>query len=160
LYAARRTGLLAMESALSSLMHPSIEWSAAARNPQRPSHEISPEKQEAAGPDAGEAAPEALLPAHRTGLRRLGAALYSFSRKRHPKDMGPPEIEAFLTHLAVDRQVAASTQHQALSALLFLYREVLDMELEGHIHLPYARRPKRLPSVLSREEALAVIHAL
>ena len=64
-----------------------------------------------------------------------------FHHKRHPKDMGPPEIEAFLTHLAADGQVSASThtvpvpfrENQALSALLFLYREVLKMEFDQRI---------------------------
>ena len=52
-----------------------------------------------------------------------------FHQKRHPKDMGKPEVEAFLTHLAVERNVAASTQNQALSAILFLYNNVLNQEL-------------------------------
>jgi site-specific recombinase XerD len=65
--------------------------------------------------------------------------------------MGAPEIEAFLTHLAVDEQVAASTQNQALSALLFLYREVLHKEL-GPVDALRAKKPKRLPTVLTRDE--------
>ena len=52
-----------------------------------------------------------------------------FHQKRHPRDMGVAEIETFLTHLAVDRQVAAATRNQAKAALLFLYREVLDVDL-------------------------------
>lgn len=52
-----------------------------------------------------------------------------FHDKRHPAEMGAPEIEAFLTHLAVDQKVAASTQNQALSALLFVYRDVLEKDL-------------------------------
>ena len=82
-----------------------------------------------------------------------------FHDKRHPKDMGVPEIEAFLTHLAVDENVAASTQNQALSALLFLYRQVLDIEL-GAIRPVRAKKPKRLPTVMTREEAMNVITAL
>lgn len=54
----------------------------------------------------------------------------SFHNRQHPRDMGCAEIEAFLSHLAVERQVAASTQNQALSALLFLYRDVLKLELD------------------------------
>jgi len=54
-----------------------------------------------------------------------------FHNKRHPKDMGVPEIEEFLTHLAVDRNVSPSTQNQAFNALLFLYRNVLNISLEG-----------------------------
>ena len=80
-----------------------------------------------------------------------------FHNKRHPKDMGVPEIQAFLTHLAVDQHVAASTQNQALSALLFLYREVLRKDLERPIDYLRAKRPKRLPIVLTKEEALRVI---
>jgi len=80
--------------------------------------------------------------------------------KRHPKDMGTPEIEAFLTHLAVDQKVAASTQNQALNAILFLYREVLEQDLTGRINAIRAKRPKRLPTVLSREEAHRVLNAM
>lgn len=54
-----------------------------------------------------------------------------FHHKRHPKEMGNAEIEAFLTHLAIEGQVSASTQNQVLSALLFLYREVLNLEMSG-----------------------------
>ncbi|NIO70049.1 MAG: integron integrase [Anaerolineae bacterium] len=80
-----------------------------------------------------------------------------FHNKRHPKDMGSAEIEAFLTHLAVDQKVAASTQNQALSALLFLYRVVLKKDLEGLIDPVWAKKPKRLPTVLTKEEARQVI---
>src|SRR5574337_296088 len=76
-----------------------------------------------------------------------------FHNKRHPQEMGAPEVEAFLTHLAVERKVAASTQNQALSALLFLYREVLHLEL-GSVDSVRARKPKRLPTVLTKSEAL------
>lgn len=71
--------------------------------------------------------------------------------------MGAAEIEAFLTHLAVDQKVAASTQNQALSALLFLYRDVLRQELENSIDAVRARQPKHLPTVLTREEVFKVI---
>jgi integron integrase len=83
-----------------------------------------------------------------------------FHDKRHPKDMGAAEIEAILTHLAVQQKVAASTQNQALSALLFLYRDVLRHPLDGPIDAIRARKPKRLPTVLTKEEALQVIGAL
>lgn len=69
--------------------------------------------------------------------------------KRHPRDMSAPEVEAFLTHLAVDRQVSASTQNQALSAILFLYRQVLGIELPWLENIVRAKRPVRLPMVLS-----------
>jgi len=74
--------------------------------------------------------------------------------------MGIPEIEAFLTHLAVDQKVAASTQNQALNAILFLYREVLKQDLEGRIDAIRAKRPKRLPTVLTREEVSRVLDAM
>jgi integrase len=82
-----------------------------------------------------------------------------FHKKRHPAAMGAPEIQSFLTHLASDRSVAASTQNQALSAVLFLYREVLHKEIEP-ILLSTAKRPARLPAVLTREEVLRVIDGL
>jgi site-specific recombinase XerD len=72
-----------------------------------------------------------------------------FHTKRHPKHMGEKEVEFFLTHLAVKQNVAASTQNQALNALLFLYRDVLLKPLDLSIHAVRARRPKRMPSVLS-----------
>jgi integron integrase len=82
-----------------------------------------------------------------------------FHSKRHPAEMGTPEIEAFLTHLAIEGQVTASTQNQALNALLFLYRHVLKQELDSRVDAIRAKRPSRLPVVLSPEEALAVIQA-
>jgi integron integrase len=85
-----------------------------------------------------------------TGIKRY----IFFHDKRHPKDMGSAEIEAFLTHLAVQQKVAASTQNQGLSALLFLYRDVLGQPLDRPIDAIRARKPKRLPAVLTKEEAL------
>lgn len=82
-----------------------------------------------------------------------------FHNKRHPKDMGSAEIEAFLTHLAVEGQVAASTQNQALNALLFLYREVLKLDV-AQVNAIRAKRSQYLPTVLTREEALTVIKNL
>ena len=72
--------------------------------------------------------------------------------KRHPRDLGAQEIETFLTDLAVRGNVAASTQNQALSALLFLYREVLGLDLPWMEGVTRAKRPQRLPVVLSRAE--------
>ncbi|HIC89023.1 MAG TPA: integron integrase [Anaerolineae bacterium] len=80
--------------------------------------------------------------------------------KRHPCDMGVREIEAFLTHLAVDLNVASSTQNQALQAILFLYREVLHQPLEAPLDYLRAKRPKRLPTVLTREEVQRVLDAM
>ena len=73
--------------------------------------------------------------------------------------MGKDEIEAFLTHLAVEGNVAASTQNQALSALLFLYKEVLHQPV-GYVDVTWAKKPVRLPVVLTREEVTAVIQQL
>jgi len=78
-----------------------------------------------------------------------------FHGKRHPAAMGELEIEAFLTHLAVNRNVAASTQNQAFSALLFLYREVLEKEL-AFVNATRAKKPVRLPVVLTPEEVQAI----
>jgi integron integrase len=77
--------------------------------------------------------------------------------KRHPRELGAREVEAFLTHLAMHGHVAASTQNQALSALLFLYREVLQQELPWMENIRRAKRPERLPVVLSREEVAALL---
>ncbi|HEY8585499.1 MAG TPA: integron integrase [Rhodanobacter sp.] len=74
------------------------------------------------------------------------------SGKRHPRDMGVAEVEAFLSGLAVHGKVAAGTQNQALSALLFLYREVLSVELPWMGSVVRAKRPQRVPVVLSRDE--------
>lgn len=80
-----------------------------------------------------------------------------FHDKRHPKGMGAPEIEAFLSHLAVERSVSASTQNQAKSALLFLYKEVLGMDLPWLDNVTQAKVPKRMPVVLTKEEVQAVL---
>lgn len=80
-----------------------------------------------------------------------------FHGKRHPREMGAAEVEAFLTHLAVDRTVSSSTQNQALAALLFLYKEVLAIQLPWLENLTRAKRPTRLPTVLSRDEVHAVL---
>jgi len=75
-----------------------------------------------------------------------------FSGKRHPAELGAAEVTAFLNYLARDRDVAASTQNQALSALIFLYREVLATPLPWLDELERVRRPARVPTVLTREE--------
>ena len=80
-----------------------------------------------------------------------------FHNKRHPNVMGAPEVEAFLTHLAVEGNVAASTQNQALSALLFLYREVLGLDLPWMQDMVRAKRPARLPVVLTQREVVSVL---
>jgi len=80
-----------------------------------------------------------------------------FHGMRHPKEMGKPDVEAFLTALAVERNVAASTQGQALAALLFLYKEVLHIELPWLDEVTRAKRPARLPTVLTREEVRGLV---
>ena len=83
-----------------------------------------------------------------------------FHGKRHPAEMGKIEVIAFLTHLAVQRNVAASTQNQALSAILFLYRDVLELELGWVEGFERPNRPARLPVVLTPAEARAVLAQL
>jgi len=80
--------------------------------------------------------------------------------KRHPREMGADEVQAFLTHLAVAGRVAASTQNQAKSALLFLYKEVLEVELPWLDKVEAAKTSKRLPVVLTRDEVMAVLSRL
>src|ERR1041385_7688848 len=83
-----------------------------------------------------------------------------FHSKRHPLQMGGPEVEAFLSHLAIQRHVAAATQAQALAALLFLYKRVLNVDLPWLKSVVRASRPKRLPVVLSRAEVRRVLSQL
>lgn len=84
-----------------------------------------------------------------------------FHSKRHPEEMGMADIEAFLTHLAVQGNVAASTQNQALNALLFLYRKVLERDLEGQkVESVRVRRKPKLPAVLTKDEVRRVISVM
>ncbi|MBI2455371.1 MAG: integron integrase, partial [candidate division NC10 bacterium] len=83
-----------------------------------------------------------------------------FHHVRHPADMAEPEINAFLTHLAIKENVSASTQNQALSALLFLYRHVLGREVGNLGDVISARKPHHLPVVMTREEVKAVLACL
>jgi integron integrase len=83
-----------------------------------------------------------------------------FHHKRHPNEMGKQEIEAFLTHLAKNLNVASSTQNQAFNALLFLYNQVLDKALGDKINATRAKKPRRLPTVMTNEEAMKVINNL
>jgi len=80
-----------------------------------------------------------------------------FNNVRHPQEMAEPEINAFLTHLAIKEKVSASTQNQALSALLFLYRHVIGREVGDLGNVIRARKPKRLPVVMTRDEVKAVL---
>jgi integrase len=83
-----------------------------------------------------------------------------FHHKRHPSDMGEAEVGQFLSHLATELHVSASTQNQALNALLFLYRQVLDQPI-GYVNgVVRAKRPRRLPVVLTRPEVRALLGSL
>ena len=94
--------------------------------------------------------------AYRDWVRRFILA----NGKRHPRDMGATEVEAFLSRLATESDVAASTQNQALSALLFLYREVLRIDLPWMESVVRAKRPQRVPTVLSRTEVTRLLAML
>lgn len=117
--------------------------------------------------------PSTLMAQVRSSVRRRGMSrrteeayaqwirrFIQFHGLRHPSTLGSAEVEAFLSHLAVDRDVAASTQNQALSALLFLYRNVLDIELPWLDELVRAKRPPRLPTVMTKQEVARVIDHL
>jgi integron integrase len=136
-------------------------------------HAAAASKAEPLESRAGEGEPPKLLDQVRAKLRRLGLArrteeaYVGWIRRfivaqglRHPSTMGALEVEAFLTHLATHGQVAAATQNQALSALLFLYREVLGIELPWMDEIRRAKRPERLPVVLTRVEVDAVLGEL
>ena len=125
------------------------------------------------GGRAGEGRPMGLLDQVRGRVRRLGLArrtedayiawIVRFIRangRRHPRELGGPQVEAFLTSLALRENVAPSTQNQALAALLFLYREVLGQDLPWMEEIRRAKKPRRLPVVLSREECAAVLGEL
>lgn len=114
-----------------------------------------------------------LLDQVRARVRRLGLAIRTeivyvdwirrfilANGKRHPREMGSREVEWFLTGLATKGKVAASTQNQALSALLFLYREVLGQELPWMENIRRAKRPERLPVVLTRDEVYRILEHL
>jgi integrase len=83
-----------------------------------------------------------------------------FHHKRHPRDMGQAQVEAFLTHMAVERKVSVSTHRQALSALLFLYQKVLGIELPWMDELARPVPKKRIPVVLTRPEVQALLGKL
>ncbi len=119
---------------------------------------------------ATEAKAPRLLDELRARMRRLGLSLRTeeayvgwvrrfilANGKRHPREMGAREVEAFLSGLATRGRVAASTQNQALAALLFLYREVLALELPWMNDIRRAKKPLRLPAVLTREEVAALL---
>ena len=82
-----------------------------------------------------------------------------FHHNKDPKEMGAQEIEDFLSHLAVDLNVSSSTQNQAFNALLFLYREVLKIDLDKSINAIRAKKPRYVPTVMTKEETMRVIAA-
>ena len=92
-------------------------------------------------------------------LRWVRRYIY-FHGKRHPQEMGGSEVEAFLSHLATEGRVSPSTQNQALAALLFLYREVLEKELPWMDGMVRAKRPARVPVVLTENEVRALLAQL
>ncbi len=83
-----------------------------------------------------------------------------FHGKRHPEEMGKMEVEAFLSHLAMNLNVAASTQNQAFNALLFLYKQVLKKDIGDNINSIRAKKSVRLPTVMTNDEAMKVINML
>ena len=83
-----------------------------------------------------------------------------FYGKRHPDELGAPEVEAFLTYLAVDGNVSAATQNLAKSAVLFLYREILERELPWLDHVEWAKTPTHMPVVLTRDEVMLILRRL
>jgi integron integrase len=83
-----------------------------------------------------------------------------FNGKRHPRDIGMQEVQQFLTHLAVEGRVAASTQSQALSAILFLYQQVLKQDIGWIDEVVHAKQPRRVPVVLTPDEVAAVLRHL
>jgi integrase len=83
-----------------------------------------------------------------------------FHAKRHPREMGAPQIEAFLSHLASEVHVSVATQRQAHNAIIFLYKHVLNIPLEAEIAPIRARRRPRLPVVMSKAETLAVLNQM
>jgi integron integrase len=83
-----------------------------------------------------------------------------FHRKKHPREMGGAEVTAFLSHLAIGRNVSASTQNQALNAILFLYRDVLKVTLPWLDEVQRAKKPQHLPVVFTREEVRALLARL
>lgn len=83
--------------------------------------------------------------------------LIRFHDRRHPRELGKKAIEQFLTHLAVERKASPSTQNQALQAILFLYREVLELELPWLDDVVRAKTKRRIPVLLSRDEAVALL---
>lgn len=99
------------------------------------------------------------LQTERTYIHWIKRYIY-FHNKRHPKDMAEPDIVAFLNHLATKKQVSASTQNLALCAIIFLYKQVMKIEIGELEQLTYAKRPKKLPVILTQQEVNSVLSEL
>lgn len=97
------------------------------------------------------------LRTERTYIHWIKRYIY-FHKLRHPREMGAQEVTQFLSFLAVEGEVSSSTQNQALAALLFLYKQVLDIELPWMDDITRSKRPKRLPTVLTRNEVTALLN--
>ena len=80
-----------------------------------------------------------------------------YNGKKHPKDMGEKEISQFISHLATEKKVASSTQNQALNAIVFLYKQVLQKDLGSFGQMERGKRPEKLPTVLSKDEVARVL---
>ena len=118
-----------------------------------------------AGPRLGDRAREAIRRRHLSPRTEEAYVqwmhrFYEFHRRRHPSALGPSHVTAFLNHLAVERGLTASTQNQALAALVFLYRDVLGRDLPWLNGIVRAKTPSRLPVVLGRAELQALLNAL
>jgi len=83
-----------------------------------------------------------------------------FHNKKHPIEMGEEEIGQFITYLAKNEKVSASTQNQALCAIIFLYKNVLKMEIKNTIPIYWSKKPKKLPVVFTKSEAVKVLNNL
>ena len=128
--------------------------------PRRPSP--APVPRASPAPRLSERAREAMRLRHfspRTEEAYLGwmRRYHEFHRRRDPAGLGPEHLTAFLSSIATRRHVSASTQNQALAALLFLYRDVLGIQLPWLDNLVHAKTPARLPVVLTRDEVRAVL---
>lgn len=135
---------------------------------ERGAYDIRPEGPDAVGrprPQVGDRARAAMRLRHvspRTEKAYLHwmRRYWEFNDRRNPRDLGAPDVTAFLSHLATQEHVAASTQNQALAAILFLYRHVLEIDLPWLDGLVRAKRPQRLPVVMTPDETQAVLGAM
>lgn len=93
-------------------------------------------------------------------LYSLDPPLYPLYDRCHPKEMDKQEIERFLSHLAINRDVSSSTQNQALNAILFLYKHVLKLPVDMNIRAIRSEKPERLPTVLSKQEIQQILNQL